>query len=103
MSKMFETGISVACQVTTGTFMSEFFVKVQHEGEILWQGAVDKEIVIGLKDTPAQDKFVDGRIYAYLISSDGPNAIIELPVESSLSGRRFSVPLKLLRREKVPA
>lgn len=100
---MFETGISVACQVTAGTFMSEFFVKIQYEEEVLWQGSVDKEMVISLKDNPVQDKFIAGRVYAYLISYDNLNAIIELPVESSLSGRRLSVPLKLLRRERVPA
>lgn len=100
---MFETGISVACGVTIGTFMSEYLVKIQPTDELLWQGAVDKEMVLDLKGTPAEGRYVDGRLYAYLISFDEKRAIIELPVESSLGGRRIDVPVSMLRKEKVPA
>lgn len=98
---MFETGISVPCGVTIGTFVSEYHVVIQSEGNVIWQGAVDKEMVLDVKIQPrASGDFVGARIYAYLISVDRDKAIIELPVEE---GRRLRVATNSLREEKVPA
>lgn len=99
---MLETGISVACGVTIGTFMSEYFVKIEHANKILWEGPVDKEMVKDLEQDPTVDSYVNGRIYAYLISFDKEKALIELPVENS-GGRRIFVPRSFLKKERIPA
>lgn len=96
---MSETGISVFCGVTTGTFMSEYFVKIPNSNQPIWEGAVDKEMVIDLKDMPVGEKYIDGRIYGYLVSVEGDSAIVELPVEGN---RRIRVPLNFVRKERVP-
>ena len=100
---MFETGISVECKVGKGTFMSEYYVKIECKGDVLWQGVVDKDMVFGFNGTPPADKFIDGRLYAYLISFDETEALIELPVGNSVAGRRITVPRQCVRRERIPA
>jgi hypothetical protein len=56
---------------------------------------------LDLKKEPRESgDFVDGRIYAYLISFDEKEAIVELPVEE---GRRLRVATDTLREEKIPA
>ena len=98
-----ETGISVACAVTSGIFMSEYIVKIEDKKALLWQGAVDKDMVLlESKNEPQKEKFIGGRIYAYLISFDANQALVELPVEN-VAGRRVSVPLSMVRKERVPA
>lgn len=97
-----DAGISVFCGVASGTFMSEYIVKIEDKGETLWQGAVDKEMVFDLRKAPQEGKFVEGRVYGYLISFDQNSAIVELPVEN-VGGRRVCVPLGMVRKEKVPA
>lgn len=96
------TGISVMCEVTQGTFASEYFVKIKTFENYLWQGAVDKEMIIDLGAAPDKNKFVNGRIYAYLISYDQSKALIELPTEDS-TGRRIYVPIDSVRTERIPA
>lgn len=98
-----ETGISVVCEVSVGTFISEYFVKIRMFDGNVWTGAVDREMVFELQDEPTEKDYVKGRIYAYLISFDEKSATIELPIEDSTIGRRIIVPLELVRRERIPA
>lgn len=100
-----ETGISVTCEVSLGTFMSEYFVKIKMFDGNLWTGAVDKEMVFELEKAPNKEFYVNARIYAYLISFDNESgaAIIELPIEESTGGRKIRVSLDIVRRERVPA
>ncbi len=98
-----ETGISVACEVTTGTFISEYFVKIRMFNEEDWTGAVDREIVFDLETEPTEEKYINGRMYAYLISFNENSAAIELPIEDSTIGRRIIVSRKLVRKERIPA
>jgi hypothetical protein len=98
-----ETGISVACEVSVGTFMSEYFVKIRMIDGNVWTGAVDREMVFGLQDKPTEKDYVKGRIYTYLVSFDKESATIELPIEDSTIGRRIIVSLGLVRKERVPA
>ena len=100
---MLETGISVECRVGKGTFMSEYYVKIECGNRILWEGTIDREMVFDLEEVPSGDRFVDGRLYAYLISYNAVEALIELPVENPLVGRRVSVPIQCVRKEKIPA
>ena len=100
---MFETGISVTCGVTVGTFMSEYSVKIEDASKKIWEGPVDKEMVIGLQKQPSVGVYVPGRIYAYLIEFNKETALIELPVENLGEGRRVYVPLPMVKRERVPA
>lgn len=96
-----ETGISIPCGVTVGTFMSEYHVVIKSDDIVIWQGAVDKEMILDLKKEPRESGiFVDGRIYAYLISFDKKESVIELPVEE---GRRLRVATNILREERIPA
>ncbi|RKX91270.1 MAG: hypothetical protein DRP84_11880 [Spirochaetes bacterium] len=99
------TGISVMCEVGKGTFMSEYFVRIKTYDGTVWEGAVDKEMVFDLEGIPTEEKYVKGRMYAYLISLDEEKsiALIELPIEDSTSGRRILVPLSSVRKERVPA
>lgn len=100
-----ETGISVVCEVSVGTFMSEYFVKIKMFDDKLWTGAVDREMVFELEKEPTKEFYVKGRIYAYLISFDKESgtATIELPIEESTGGRKIIVSLDIVRRERVPA
>jgi len=98
-----ETGISVVCEASLGTFMSEYFIKIKTFDGIIWSGAVDREMVFGLEEDPAREHYVKARIYAYLISFDEKSAIIELPIEESTAGRKIIVSLSIVRRERVPA
>jgi len=101
---MFETGISVVCKVSQGTFKSEYLIKLENNGDtILWEGLVDREMVINVKVEPLPGEFVEGRIYAYLIEFNDETALIELPVENLGEGRRVYVPRYMVRRERVPA
>ena len=97
------TGISVACDVSKGTFMSEYFIKIKPLDKNTWEGAVDKEMVIDLQSDPKEESYVKGRVYAYLISYDSETAVIEMPVEDSTAGRRILVSVQDVRKEKVPA
>ena len=96
---MSETGISISCGVTTGTFMSEYFVRIPNSNQPIWEGTVDKEMVIDLKDTPVGEKYIDSRVYGYLVSVEDESVIVELPVEGN---RRIRVPLNFVRKERVP-
>ena len=100
---MFKAGISVECKVGNGTFMSEYNVKIEYGVEILWEGTIGREMVFGLYGTPSTDKFINGRLYAYLINYSETKALIELPVEDPLAVRRICVPIGCVRKEKVPA
>ena len=96
------TGISVKCEVVQGTFASEYFARIRAFDDSFWQGAVDKEMFIDIGADSGKGKYVNGRIYAYLISFDQSRALIELPTEDS-SGRRIYVPISSVRKEKIPA
>ena len=98
-----ETGISVLCRATKGTFMSEYFVKIKKIDNTWWEGAVDKEMVFDLDEEPSDGDCARGRIYAYLISYNNGQALIELPIENSTAGRRINVSSSILRKEEVPA
>ena len=97
------TGISVKCEVTKGTFASEYFVRIKTIKGDMWGGFVNKELVLDLSQELAEDSYVNGRIYAYLISFNEKSALIELPIEDSTSGRRILVPIESVRKEEVPA
>jgi len=99
---MLTLGISVACEVLPGTFMSEYMVRIEDSAGMLWHGSVDKEMICELAEEPKAERFVPGRMYAYLISVKGKSALIELPVENS-NGRRLEVPVQLLQKERIPA
>ena len=96
------TGVSVTCEVAIGTFMSEYFIRIRTIDNVLWEGAVDKEMVLELEASPTKETYVKGRIYAYLISFDARSALIELPIEDSTAGRRISIPIGSVRKEKIP-
>ena len=98
-----ETGISVACEVSLGTFMSEYFVKIKTFDGTIWTGAVDREMVFGLEEEPTKEHYVKARIYAYLIYFDEKSATVEFPIEESTAGRKVIVSLSIVRRERVPA
>ena len=83
--------------------ITEYYVKIECGEDRLWQGAVDKEMVFGFKGTPSEGEFLDGRLYAYLIDFNETEALIELPVENTTTGRRITVPRQCVRRERIPA
>ena len=98
-----ETGISVSCRVAEGTFASEYFVKIEKIDGTWWEGAVDREMVFDLKEELNEKTCIDGRMYAYLISYNNGQALIELPIENSTAGRRINVSTSILRKEEIPA
>jgi len=98
-----DTGISVKCKVAKGIFMSERFVQIKMLDGHIWEGTVDEEMVFDLEGEPKEKDYVKGRMYAYLISFDSEGALIELPIETSTTGRRILVPLSSVRKEKIPA
>jgi hypothetical protein len=97
---MLDRGISVPCGVIQGIFTSEYIVRIPNSEKPLWEGIIDKEMVTNLKGTSTEEKYIDGRIYAYLISYEDENAIIELPVEGN---RRIRVPSHFIEKTRVPA
>ena len=95
------TGISIRCEVTKGVFASEYFVRIKMINGDMWNGSVDKEMILDLNREPKEDEYLSGRMYAYLIKFDSNSALIELPVEDS--ARRIIVPFSSVRKEKIPA
>lgn len=100
---MFETGISVACEVTKGMFSSEYSARIRMSNGDLWNGVIDKEMVIELTKDPTEEGYVAGRIYAYLVSFDEKSALIDLPTEEASPGRRIFVDCSVVRKERIPA
>lgn len=97
------TGISVACGVTQGTFGSECIVQIATIDNSIWQGVVDKELLINIPSILSGEKYVSGRLYANLVSFNNQQALIELPTEDTSVGRRILVPIASVRPEKIPA
>ena len=99
------TGISVECRAAKGIFASEYFAKIRMVDGHMWEGTADKEIVFNLEREPQEKDYVEGRMYAYLISFDKEAgiALIELPIEDSSAGRRIVVPFDSVRTKKIPA
>ena len=95
------TGISVKCEIAKGMFASEYFDKIKMSDGSKWEGAVDREMVI--TSSEPNDNFKPARVYAYLVGKDADNALIELPIEDSTSGRRAVVPLENIQPERIPA
>ena len=94
-------GISVKCEIAKGMFASEYFAKIKMANGNIWEGAVDREMVITSQEP--QDRYIAARIFAYLIGQEGNNALIEFPVEDSTAGRRAIVSLSNIQPEKIPA
>ena len=102
---MTDADISVACLVSKGVFMSDCSVKIDVGGKTVWQGLVDREMVVGISGKLLGEEYLQARMYGYLVSIDRGNnsALIELPVEGNSSGRRIYVPISIIRPEKQPA
>ena len=98
-------GFTVSCLVIQGTFNSEYEVKIAPQGNLLWKGTVDKELVFGVDESRVQNDYVPGRLIAYIVeyNKGASNALVEFPVEGWSQGKRSYVPVDLIRKEKIPA
>jgi len=98
--------VTVSCLVTTGMFSSEYLVKVESAGRVLWEGPADRELVFPDKDLEVkEDKYVRGRIVAHFLgwSYGKKSVIVEVASDGLAQGRRFEVPAEMVKAQKLPA
>lgn len=97
--------ITVNCMTSGGMFASEREVKVEYGGKLLWQGIVDKELVLGAREEIGKDKYIPARVAAYLVKATpgGTVALVEFPSEGWATGNRVQIPLDLIQKQKLPA
>lgn len=87
--------IYIPCQISLGLFEDERIVQFEVEGR-QYRTIVDSEDVHELK-TPREGEWVDGLLQVYTIKKNGETVIVNLPRETTSSGRRISVPKQLLQ------
>ena len=101
-----ESDVTVKCVATKGMFASEFLVKVEASGSVIWEGAVDKELVHDVDEQKiSEDSYIPAKLAAYLISwsSDKKTALVEVASDGLAQGRRFYVSADMVKPQRLPA